>query len=92
MASVKIIRKDSNGHIISKSEKNYHISFKENVDIIEVPSYKRFNQIGEEYEESAESIENEVEGNFIDTYEKTDIEECPSKDPKAFSKNGCFIF
>ena len=43
MASTEILRKDLNGHIISKNNKDYHISFKENIDIINVISYKKYN-------------------------------------------------
>ena len=40
------VRKDINGNIISKSNKNHHISFKENFsEIIIVESYKEFNKL-----------------------------------------------
>ena len=43
MATVGISRKDSNGHIISKDNKNYHISFNQKVKIINIESYKKWN-------------------------------------------------
>ena len=93
MATIKSLRKDLNGHIISKEEKNYHISFNDNIDIINVQSYKRFNQLGDDYEDySDETSDTPNEENFIDTYQKANFEECPVKDPKAFSKGGCCIF
>ena len=81
MATIKSLRKDLNGHIISKEEKNYHISFNDNIDIINVQSYKRFNQLGDDYEDySDETSDTPNEENFIDTYQKANFEECPVKD------------
>ena len=107
MASAEL-RIDSFGHIISKDNKDYHIRFKENIDIIDVKSYKKYNKIREnsseddlEYEESSEDNEEEGEDeedyngkkkHFIDDYQKTDIESFTNKDPKSFSKGGCYIF
>ena len=92
MATVKSLRKDLNGHIISKDEKNYHISFKDDIDIINVPSFKKFNIIGEDYEDySDETTDTPTEENFIDTYQTAKVE-CSVKDPKSFSNGGCFIF
>ena len=107
MASPEL-RIDSFGHIISKDNKDYHISFKENIDIIDVKSYKKYNRIREnsseddiEYEENSEDNEEEgqdeegYEGkkkNFIDSYQKTEVEDFSNKDPKSFSKGGCYIF
>ena len=98
MATTQIIRKDVNGQIISKTNnKNYHICFKENIDIINVKSYKIYNKIreGEFYEDvffQDEEDNDEKKENFIETYEKTECDECPNKDPKSFSKGGCSIF
>ena len=105
MASIGILRKDSNGHIISKNQKGYHISFKENIDIINVISFKKYNNLKEtEYIEDDEDMEekkeieendeeeNETKGNFIDNYKKADVEYYSNKDPNSFSKNGCHIF
>ena len=106
MASAEL-RIDSFGHIISKDNKDYHISFKENIDIIDIKSYKKYNRLREssseddiEYEDNSEDNEEEVvdeEGygkkkNFIDDYQKTEIEDFSNKDPKSFSKGGCYIF
>ena len=101
MASVEILRKDLNGHIISKNNKDYHISFKENIDIIEVISYKKYNVIGadnydndseEEKENEEDNEEEKTKGKFIDSYTKTKIEYFSNKDPHALSKGGCQIF
>ena len=93
MATIKTIRKDSNGHIISKDEKNYHISFNDDIDIINVPSFKKFNIIGEDYEDYSDETDDAPRNeNFIDTYQKANIEESSVKDPKAFSKGGCYIY
>ena len=101
MASVEILRKDLNGHIISKNNKDYHISFKENIDIIEVISYKKYNVIGtdnydndseEEKENEEDNKEEKTKGKFIDSYTKTKIEYFSNKDPHALSKGGCQIF
>ena len=93
MASVKVFRKDANGQVISKNDKNYHISFNDNIDIIDVQSYKKYNHIYEDYEEEEnEDVDTTTETNFIESYQKANIEVCPSKDPKAFSKGGCYIF
>ena len=93
----KIMRKDKNGQIISKDNyKNYHININTNIDIINVKSYKIYNKIreGENYEEDFFEDENyeEKKENFIETYEKTECNECPNSDPHSFSKGGCFIF
>ena len=102
MASVEILRKDLNGHIISKNNKDYHISFKENIDIIEVISYKKYNIIGgpdnyendseEEKENEEENEEGKSKGKFIDSYNQAKIEYFSNKDPNALSKGGCHIF
>ena len=102
MTSVEILRKDLNGHIISKNNKDYHISFKENIDIIEVISYKKYNVIGgadnydndseEEKENEEDNEEEKTKGKFIDSYTKTKIEYFSNKDPHALSKGGCQIF
>ena len=102
MASEELLRKDSNGHIISKTNKDYHICFKEIIDIIDVKSYKKYNKMregssdetncGEEEEEEEEDDDNEKNKSFIEDYQKTNIENCSNKDPKSFSKGGCYIF
>ena len=104
MASAEL-RIDSFGHIISRDNKDYHISFKENIDIIDIQSYKKYNKLREssseddiENEENYEDNEEDGEdynGNkksFIDDYQKTEIENFTNKDPKSFSKGGCYIF
>ena len=93
MATIKSLRKDLNGHIISKEEKNYQILFNDNIDIINVKSYKKFNLLEDDCEDySDETSDTPNEENFIDTYQKANIEQCSVNDPKAFSKGGCCIF
>ena len=97
MASIEIIRKDSNGHIISKDNKDYHICFKDIIDIVNVQSYKKYNKITEDEEDFDEESFNESNNStkvesFIDNYQKMNSLDCPNKDPKAFSKGGCNIF
>ena len=104
MASAEL-RIDSFGHIISKENKDYHISFKDNIDIIDIQSYKKYNKIREsssedDIENEENSEDNEIDGedyngnkkSFIDDYQKTEIENFTNKDPKSFSKGGCYIF
>ena len=99
MSSVQIERKDFYGQIISKNNtKNYHIFFNNQIDIIDVRSYKLFNKIrdGESYDDDDffEDDENisEKKGNFIDNYQKTECDNCPNKDPRGLSRGGCYIF
>ncbi len=98
MASAEIMRKDKNGQIISKENyKNYHIYINNNIDIINVKSYKMYNKIrgeGEDYNEDffEDEDKEEKKENFIDTYEKTECGECSNKDPHSLSKGMCFIF
>ena len=96
MATAQIIRKDVNGQIISKNNiKNYHICFKDKIDIINVKSYKKYNKIreGEDYEDDFfKDEEEEKKDNFIETYKKAEYDECPNKDPNAFSKGICSTF
>ena len=97
MASVQMIRKDSNGQIISKNnKKNYHIIINNKIDIINVKSYKLFNKIKDEessddndfFGDDETNIEKKE--NFIETYQKVECVNCSNRDPKAFSR--CFIF
>ena len=99
MSAVEISRKDINGQIISKDNfKNYHINFNNNIDIIEIKSFKMYNKIrdGEYYDEDEffddEDNTEENKENFIDSYEKSDCFDSSSKDPIAFSRGGCIIF
>ena len=101
MATAQILRKDAKGQIISKdNNKNYHICFNDNIDIINIKSYKIYNKIreGEDYdddeffkEEEEEDTEEKKE-NFIEGYQKAECNDCSNKDPSAFSKASCFIF
>ena len=99
MSTAQILRKDVNGQIISKNNiKNYHICFKDNIDIINVKSYKIYNKIREgeffedEFFKDEEEDNDKKKENFIETYEKAECDECPNKDPKSFSRGGCSIF
>ena len=97
MATSEILRRDNNGHIISKDNKDYHICFKDNIDIINIQSYKKYNKMTEDeedffeedYEETCSSTNAE---SFIDNYQKSNVEDCPNNDPKAFSKGRCTVF
>ena len=81
------LRKDANGNIIDKSNKNYHITITENfVTIIEVDSYKKYNILNEDYEDEGE---NQVP--FIDNYTPKKIEKFSNKDPNAVSMQKCMI-
>ena len=90
------IRKDANGNIINKSNKNYHISFYTNVaTIIEVESYKRYNILIDSYndDEDDDDVENEEKNSvpFIDTYVERKVEDVPNKDPHGNSHIKCLI-
>ena len=92
-------RRDFNGQIISKNnKKNYHIFFTDKIDIINVRIYKIFNKIrdGESFDdddffEDYKDIK-ENKGNFIDNYQKIECDNCPNRDPRGFSRGGCYIF
>ena len=96
MDEVKI-RKDANGNIINKSNKNYHININTNVvTIIEVESYKRYNILIDNYndgDEDDDDEENEEKNSvpFIDTYVERKVEDTPSKDPHGNSNVKCII-
>ena len=97
MASIDIQRKDSKGHIISKGNKDYHICFKDIIDIVEIQSYKKYNKLIEDEENFDEDFFDESNNStkvdsFIENYQKMNVEDCSSKDPKSFSKGGCNIF
>ena len=93
------IRKDVQGNIISKTNKNYHISFKENfAEIINVESYKVYNLLNDNndnlyYEGSDDEFdEDENEGKFdIQKYKPLKIEKRANRDPRGFSKTKCII-
>ena len=92
MATTEILRKDSNGHIISKENKNYHICFKDSIDIVDIESYKKYNKLTDDDDCNDEISDSTKAESFIENYEKMKVENCPNKDPKAFSKGGCNIF
>ena len=92
MATTEILRKDSNGHIISKENKDYHICFKDNIDIVDIESFKKYNKLTDD-EDCNDEISNSTKAeSFIENYQKMNVEDCPNKDPKAFSKGGCRVF
>ena len=99
MSSIQIERRDFNGQIIEKNnKKNYHIFFNDQIDIINVRSYKIYNKIrdGESFDDDDFFVDEEningKKGNFIDSYQKTEYDNCPNRDPKSFSRGGCYIF
>ena len=98
MASDFIIRKDANGQEISKkNNKNYHITFNNNIDIIIVENYKVYNILeedeNEDYKDYLEKKEIQVLRTGNENYrdEAFDTDECTRSDCKAISKGTCFI-
>ena len=92
MATTEILRKDSNGHIISKENKDYHICIKDNIDIIDVESYKQYNKLTEDEDCNEEISDSTKAESFIENYQKINVEKCPNKDPNSVSRGGCNIF
>ena len=97
------VRKDKNGQIITKDNcKNYHINFSNNIDIINVKSFKLFNKIrdGEYYdeddffdddeEEEKNTEEKDDNNNILDL--RNDCYDSSIRDSMAFSRPGCLIF
>ena len=85
MDEVKI-RKDANGNIINKSNKNYHITIDTNfVTIITVESYKRYNLL-ETYDE-----EDKNTTPFINKYTPKKVEDFSNNDPRGGSRGKCII-
>ena len=85
------IRKDINGNIISKLNKDYHISFK-NIftEIINVECYKEYNKIDDDT--SIEDFDDDNEGKFnINEYNPEKLEKMANKDPHGFSRTKCII-
>ena len=91
MEGIKI-RKDTKGNIISKGNKDYHITICENfVTIIEVPSFKQYNILNDDndYDED----ENK-ESPFVDTYVEKDKEILKKEKGgggQGFSRAKCII-
>ncbi len=81
------IRKDSKGNIISRENKNYHISFKEIfVDRINVESYKKYNIMdSDEYISKFEYCEEDDEEDENNKFNINDYE--PLKLEKISMKN-----
>ena len=90
-------RKDSQGNIINKLNKNHHISFKENfAEIIDVESYKVFNCLNDKNdyfndEDSYEDDEEEKDKFDIQKYKPLKLERMANHDPHGFSKTKCLI-
>ena len=98
------IRKDAKGNIISKLNKEFHISFKEDfAEIIDVESYKAYNILTDK-DEYINNIDNEEgakkraendsddEDKFnINDYEQQEIEHTPNTDQMGFSRTKCII-
>ena len=86
MEKIKI-RKDANGNIIDKSNKNYHITITENfVTIKEVESYKKFNVLNDDNDEEQE---NSVP--FIQNYRLQKFEKPKNRDPNSISNGKCIV-
>ena len=98
-------RKDAKGNIISKLNKEYHVSFKVDfAETIEVESYKEYNvlndkneyinNIDNEYEDNSEEDkeeENDEEKFDINKYEALKLDKMPNHDPNGFSRTKCII-
>ena len=81
------IRKDANGNIIDKSNKNYHITITENfVTIKEVESYKKYNVLNDDNDEEPE---NRVP--FIQNYTQQKFEKHRNRDPNSISDGKCIV-
>ena len=104
MATVGISRKDSNGHIISKDNKNYHISFNQKVKIINIESYKKWNiltanadvedlffgDIGDNDNDDEEEYPRKKP--FIEVYKKEKKKNNTNKSPNGLKRTKCCIF
>ena len=91
MENVKI-RKDANGNIITKSNKNYHITICENfVTIIEVPSYKKYNVLNDDYDNDEDEDEEIKTSAFVENYNLKKGKNVPNRDPHGISGTKCII-
>ena len=82
------LRKDTDGNIINKSNKNYHITINDNfVTIIEVESYKQYNIIEDDYDDEDENNSTP----FIDNYNPGKVDNIRNNDPQGFSRLKCII-
>ena len=104
MTRAEFIRKDSVGHIISKNNKNYHISFNQKIDIIEIKSYKMLNMLtdnngfnnlffdskGDKYDETGDEIPKKK--SFIESNKRIRIRKYSNKNPNALKNIKCNIF
>ena len=89
------IRKDINGNLINKLNKDYHISFNiENIEIVPIESFKRFNKIDQEQTYVVEEEEDDERKNKFDIkdYNPEIVEKTPNTDPNGFSRSKCAIF
>ena len=98
------IRKDAKGNIISKTDKLYTVSFKDDlVEIIDVESFKEYNILndkneylsqfdlsGEEEKEENEDIEDQDKFD-INKYNPLKLEKMANHDPNGFSRTKCII-
>ena len=103
MAEIKLERRDSNGNIISKDTKNYHIAFNKKITIIKVDSYKKWNQLNNDENIEDLFFGNDTNGNdecerpknknsFIDRYNKKEVVNHPKKNRNAGGKGKCIIY
>ena len=80
---MEIIRKDINGNIINKSNKDkYHINIIENVTIIDVESYKQYNILDETTDEEDENKDEAL----INNYKPKKEENISNDDPLGVSR------
>ena len=85
------IRKDANGNIIDKSNKNYHITITENfVTIKEVESYKKYNVLNDD-NDNDDDDEQENRVPFIQNYRIQKFEKPKNRDPNSISNGKCIV-
>ena len=83
-----------NANICSNCHPHFYLSDDKTKCIERIPHCKKYDENSEDNEEEGQDEEG-YEGkkkNFIDSYRKTEVEDFSNKDPKSFSKGGCYIF
>ena len=87
MTTINKIRKDCDGNIISKYNKNYHINFNKLVEIISIESYKKYNIL------TGNDEDKRKKGNFIDDYNNVEVRDFSNNEHKCGTSFGkCYLF
>ena len=104
MTNPEILRRDSEGHIISKRNKEYHISFKGDIDIIDIQSYKTLNILTTDAntedlffggaENNGDNKEDEApkEKSSFENTKRVRIRRYANRNPNALKNIKCSIF